>query len=182
MADFRAPQCAPIIRNMALLKILHYPDKRLNKVAKPVAVVDDRIRKLVADMAETMYSAPGVGLAATQVDVHERVIVIDVSDAHDELQVFINPEIVWESEARKEWEEGCLSVPGIYDFVERQEKVRVKALNENGEAFEIDCEGLLAVCIQHEMDHLAGHVFVEYLSQLKQTRIRGKMKKLEKAL
>ncbi len=167
---------------MALLKILNYPDKRLNKVAKPVAVVDDRIRKLVADMAETMYAAPGVGLAATQVDVHERVIVIDVSDAHDELLVFINPEIIWSSNEKKEWEEGCLSVPGIYDFVERPDKVCVKALNEKGETFKLDCESLLAVCIQHEMDHLAGHVFVEYLSQLKQTRIRGKMKKFEKAL
>jgi peptide deformylase len=110
------------------------------------------------------------------------VIVIDVSDAHDQLMVFINPELVWTSDQKKEWEEGCLSVPGIYDFVERPDKVRVKALNEKGETFELDCDGLLAVCIQHEMDHLAGHVFVEYLSQLKQTRIRGKMKKLEKAL
>jgi peptide deformylase len=167
---------------MALLNILNYPDKRLHKVAKPVEKVNDRIRKLVADMAETMYAAPGVGLAATQVDVHERVIVIDVSDAHDQLMVFINPELVWTSDQKKEWEEGCLSVPGIYDFVERPDKVRVKALNEKGETFELDCDGLLAVCIQHEMDHLAGHVFVEYLSQLKQTRIRGKMKKLEKAL
>jgi len=167
---------------MALLKILNYPDKRLNKVAKPVAEVDDRIRKLVVDMAETMYAAPGVGLAATQVDVHERVIVIDVSDAHNELMVFINPEIVWASEVKKDWEEGCLSVPGIYDVVERPEKVRVKALNQKGETFELDCDGLLAVCVQHEIDHLDGHVFVEYLSQLKQTRIRGKMKKLEKAL
>ncbi len=166
---------------MALLKILNYPDKRLHKVAKPVAVVDDRIRKLVADMAETMYAAPAVGLAATQVDVHERVIVIDVSDAHDELLVFINPEIVWSSDAKKKWEEGCLSVPGIYDYVERPDKVRVKALNEK-ETFELDCDGLLAVCIQHEMDHLLGKVFIEYLSTLKQTRIRGKMKKLEKAL
>lgn len=114
--------------------------------------------------------------------MHERVIVIDVSDAHNELMVFINPEIVWASEVRKDWEEGCLSVPGIYDVVERPDKVRVKALNEKGEPFEIDCDGLLAVCIQHEIDHLDGHVFVEYLSALKQTRIRGKMKKLEKAL
>jgi peptide deformylase len=167
---------------MALLNILNYPDKRLHKVAKPVAAVDDRIRKLVADMAETMYGAPGVGLAATQVDVHERVIVIDVSDTHDQLQVFINPEIVWASEEKKDNEEGCLSVPGIYDFVERPERVRVRALNEKGKTYEIDCEGLLAVCIQHEMDHLMGRVFVEYLSSLKQTRIRGKMKKLEKAL
>jgi peptide deformylase len=167
---------------MALLKILNYPDKRLHKVAKPVAVVDDRIRKLVGDMAETMYAAPGVGLAATQVDVHERVIVIDVSDSHNELLVFINPEIVWSSDDNKEWEEGCLSVPGIYDVVERPDRVRVRALNEKGETFELDCDDLLAVCIQHEMDHLMGKVFVEYLSTLKQTRIRGKMKKLEKAL
>jgi peptide deformylase len=167
---------------MALLHILTYPDKRLHKVAKPVEVVDDRIRRLVADMGETMYAAPGVGLAATQVDAHVRVIVIDVSDTHDHLQAFINPEIVWSSDERKEYEEGCLSVPGIYDFVERAEQVRVRALNEKGETFEIDCEGLLAVCIQHEMDHLMGRVFVEYLSPLKQTRIRGKMKKLEKAL
>jgi peptide deformylase len=167
---------------MALLKILNYPDKRLHKVAKPVAVVDDRVRKLVSDMAETMYAAPGVGLAATQVDVHERVIVIDVSDDHNELMVFINPEIVWSSDENKEWEEGCLSVPGIYDTVQRPDKVRVRALNDQGETFEVDCDGLLAVCIQHEMDHLMGKVFVEYLSTLKQTRIRGKMKKLEKAL
>ncbi|MEA3099640.1 peptide deformylase [Caballeronia mineralivorans] len=167
---------------MALLNILKYPDKRLHKVAKPVEVVDDRIRKLVADMAETMYAAPGVGLAATQVDVHERVVVIDTSDTHDQLQAFINPEIIWASDEKKDHEEGCLSVPGIYDFVERPEKVRVRALNEKGETFEIDCDELLAVCIQHEMDHLMGHVFVEYLSPLKQTRIRGKMKKLEKAL
>jgi peptide deformylase len=167
---------------MALLNILHYPDKRLHKVAKPVERVDERIRKLVADMAETMYAAPGVGLAATQVDVHERVVVIDVSDTRDELRVFINPEIVWASEERKLNEEGCLSVPGIYDNVERAERVRVRALNEKGETFEIDCEGLLAVCIQHEMDHLLGKVFVEYLSPLKQTRIKAKMKKLEHAM
>jgi peptide deformylase len=167
---------------MALLNILHYPDKRLHKVAKPVEVFNDRIRKLVADMAETMYAAPGVGLAATQVDVHERVVVIDVSDAHDELRVFINPEIVWSSDERKINEEGCLSVPGIYDTVERAEKVRVRAQNEKGETYEVDCEGLLAVCIQHEMDHLMGRVFVEYLSSLKQTRIKSKMKKLERAM
>lgn len=168
--------------NMALLNILNYPDKRLNKIAKPVETVNDRIRRLVADMAETMYAAPGVGLAATQVDVHERVIVIDVSDAHDELRVFINPEIVWSSDEQKLSEEGCLSVPGIYDNVERAEKVRVRALNEKGETFELDCEGLLAVCIQHEMDHLMGHVFVEYLSPLKQTRIKTRMKKLAHAM
>jgi peptide deformylase len=167
---------------MALLNILHYPDKRLHKIAKPVQVVDERIRKLVVDMAETMYAAPGVGLAATQVDVHERVVVIDVSDTHDELRVFINPEIISSSDERKLSEEGCLSVPGIYDSVERAEKVRVRALNERGESFELDCEGLLAVCIQHEMDHLMGRVFVEYLSPLKQSRIKTKMKKLEHAM
>jgi peptide deformylase len=167
---------------MALLSILNYPDKRLHKVAKPVAAVDDRIRKLVADMAETMYAAPGIGLAATQVDVHERVIVIDVSDARDELRAFINPEIVWSSDERKVSEEGCLSVPGIYDGVERAERVRVRALNEKGEPFELEADGLLAVCIQHEMDHLMGKVFVEYLSPLKQTRIKTKLKKLAHAM
>ena len=163
---------------MALLNILKYPDKRLHKVAKPVEVVNDRIRRLVADMAETMYAAPGVGLAATQVDVHERVIVIDTSDTHDQLQAFINPEIVWSSDEKKDHEEGCLSVPGIYDFVERPEKVRVRALNEKGETFEIDCDELLAVCIQHEMDHLEGKVFVDYLSSLKRNLL---LKRLEKA-
>lgn len=167
---------------MALLNILHYPDKRLHKVAKPVERVDERIRKLVADMAETMYAAPGVGLAATQVDVHERVVVIDVSDTRDALRVFINPELVWSSDERRVNEEGCLSVPGIYDSVERAERVRVRALNENGEPFELECEGLLAICIQHEMDHLLGKVFVEYLSPLKQMRIKTKMKKLEHAM
>ena len=169
-------------QTMALLSILNYPDKRLHKVAKPVAAVDDRIRKLVADMAETMYAAPGIGLAATQVDVHERVIVIDVSDARDELRAFINPEIVWASDERKVAEEGCLSVPGIYDGVERAERVRVRALNEKGEPFELEADGLLAVCIQHEMDHLMGKVFVEYLSPLKQTRIKTKLKKLAHAM
>jgi peptide deformylase len=167
---------------MALLTILHYPDKRLYKLAKPVTQVDGRVRQLVSDMAETMYAAPGVGLAATQIDVHERIVVIDVSDTRDQLLVFINPEIVWASETRKLSEEGCLSVPGIYDNVERAERVRVRALNEKGETFEIDCEGLLAVCIQHEMDHLLGKVFVEYLSPLKQTRIKSKMRKLAHAM
>jgi peptide deformylase len=167
---------------MALLTILHYPDKRLHKIAKPVEVFDERIRKLVKDMAETMYAAPGVGLAATQVDVHERIVVIDVSETHDELRVFINPEILWSSDERTIHEEGCLSVPGIYDDVERAEKVRVRAQNEKGETYEVDCEDLLAVCIQHEMDHLMGRVFVEYLSPLKQTRIKSKMKKLERAM
>lgn len=167
---------------MALLNILQYPDPRLHKIAKPVDVVDDRIRKLVADMAETMYEAPGVGLAATQVDVHERVITIDVSESRDELRVFINPEITWASTERKVWDEGCLSVPDIYDKVERPDRVRVRALNEKGETFELEADGLLAVCIQHEMDHLMGKVFVEYLSPLKQTRIRSKLKKHQREL
>ncbi|MHA6847617.1 peptide deformylase [Ralstonia syzygii] len=162
---------------MALLNILQYPDPRLHKVAKPVAEVGGRIRKLVADMAETMYEAPGIGLAATQVDVHERVITIDVSESRDELRVFINPEILWASKERKVWDEGCLSVPDIYDKVERPDRVRVRALNEKGETFELEADGLLAVCIQHEMDHLMGKVFVEYLSPLKQNRIKIKLKK-----
>ena len=165
---------------MALLPILHYPDPRLRKVAKPVAQVDDRIRKLVADMAETMRAAPGIGLAATQVDVHERVIVIDISEARDQLQVFINPEIV-QAEGEEETEEGCLSVPGIYDTVRRAERVRVRALNLQGEPFTLDADGLLAVCVQHEIDHLDGKVFVDYLSRLKQQRIAAKMKKQERA-
>ncbi|MGI4862252.1 MAG: peptide deformylase [Janthinobacterium lividum] len=163
---------------MALLNILKFPDKRLYKVAKPVAVVDERIRTLVRDMAETMYDAPGVGLAATQIDVHERVVVIDVSEGRDGLLALINPEIVWSSDERKLNEEGCLSVPGIYDNVERAERVRVRALDENGVSREIEAEGLLAVCIQHELDHLVGKVFVEYLSPLKQSRVKTKMKKL----
>jgi peptide deformylase len=165
---------------MALLSILHYPDPRLKKVAKPVSVVDERVRTLVRDMAETMYEAPGVGLAATQVDVHEQIIVIDISEAHDDLRVFINPEIIEASVELKEAEEGCLSVPGIYDSVERPDRIRVKALNQFGEPFELEADGLLAVCIQHEMDHLRGRVFVDYLSQLKQSRIKGKMRKLER--
>jgi len=165
---------------MALLSILHYPDPRLKKVAKPVSVVDERVRTLVRDMAETMYDAPGVGLAATQVDVHEQIIVIDISEARDDLRVFINPEIIEASAELKEAEEGCLSVPGIYDSVERPDRIRVKALNQFGEPFELAADGLLAVCIQHEMDHLRGRVFVDYLSQLKQSRIKGKMRKLER--
>jgi len=162
---------------MSLLPILHYPDARLHKVAKPVAKFDARIRKLVADMAETMYDAPGIGLAATQVDVHEQVIVIDTSDMHNDLQVFINPEIVWASEEKKVYDEGCLSVPGVYDGVERHAQVRVRAFDADGKAFEIDADGLLAVCIQHEMDHLKGKVFVEYLSPLKRNRIKTRMLK-----
>lgn len=161
---------------MAILKILQYPDERLHKVAKPVDHVNESTRKLVRDMAETMYAAPGVGLAATQVDVHEQIIVLDVSEAHNQLRVFINPEII-ASSGEEECEEGCLSVPGIYETVRRAAKVTVRALNEKGETFTLEAEGLLAVCIQHEMDHLLGKVFVEYLSQLKQTRIRAKLKK-----
>ena len=162
---------------MALLNVLRYPDPRLHKVARPVERVDDDIRRLVRDMAETMYAAPGIGLAATQVDVHKQIIVIDVSDTRDELLVLIDPEILWRSEAEKECEEGCLSVPGVYERVTRSERIRVRALDADGNAFERDAEGLLAVCIQHEMDHLRGKVFVEYLSRLKQSRIRAKMQK-----
>jgi peptide deformylase len=162
---------------MALLPIIEYPDPRLKTVAKPVTRFDERLRKLAADMAETMYAAPGVGLAATQVDVHERLIVIDVSETKDQLRVFVNPEIVWASDQLVECEEGCLSVPGIYDAVSRPDRVRVRAQDVQGESFELDCEGLLAVCVQHEMDHLLGKVFVEYLSPLKQDRIRSKMRK-----
>ncbi len=165
---------------MAVLNILRYPDKRLHTVARPVERVDDRIRHLIDDMAETMYDAPGIGLAATQVDVHEQVIVIDVSEDKSELLVFINPELVSASEEQQEHEEGCLSVPGIYDTVVRPEAVVVKALNREGESFTIEADGLLATCIQHEMDHLKGKVFVEYLSRLKQGRIRTKMNKLER--
>jgi len=161
---------------MAILPILQYPDERLHKVAKKIDQVDNGIRKLVRDMAETMYSAPGVGLAATQVDQHIRLIVIDVSETHDDLKVFINPELL-QGEGQKENEEGCLSVPGIYEKVSRAERVTVRALDEHGKPFTLEAEGLLAVCIQHEMDHLQGKVFVEYLSHLKQTRIRSKLKK-----
>lgn len=161
---------------MALLPILEYPDPRLKKVAAPVAVVTPEIRKLVADMAETMYAAPGVGLAATQVNVHKQVIVIDISDARDELRVFINP-VLLKADGEAENEEGCLSVPGYYDKVARAAWIRVRALNEHGETFELDAEGLLAVCVQHEMDHLRGKVFVEYLSPLKRTRLAARMRK-----
>lgn len=161
---------------MTRLDILHYPDTRLHTLAKPVAAVDERIRKLVDDMAETMYAAPGIGLAATQVDVHERVIVIDISETHDQLRVFINPEIVAQS-GTEESEEGCLSVPGIFDKVTRAERVTVRALGRDGKPFELDADGLLAVCIQHEMDHLKGKVFVDYLSNLKRNRIKAKLLK-----
>jgi peptide deformylase len=165
---------------MALLPILHYPDPRLHKVAQPVAAVDERIRKLITDMAETMYAAPGIGLAATQVDVHERVLVIDISEARNQLQAFINPEII-ESSGEAENEEGCLSVPGVFDKIRRAERIKVRALNSQGEAFAIETDGLLAVCIQHEIDHLEGKVFVEYLSRLKQQRIAAKLKKQQRA-
>jgi peptide deformylase len=161
---------------MAILKILQYPDERLHKVAKKVEQVNEGTRKLVRNMSETMYAAPGVGLAATQVDVHERIIVVDVSESHDQLKVFINPEII-ASGGVSHCEEGCLSVPGIYETVSRAEWITVRALDEKGASFSLEAEGLLAVCIQHEMDHLVGKVFVEYLSQLKQTRIRAKLKK-----
>jgi peptide deformylase len=164
---------------MALLPILRYPDDRLHTVAQPVEVVDDEIRALVRNMADTMYDAPGIGLAATQVDVHKRIIVIDISDARDDLLVLINPELI-AREGEQECEEGCLSVPGIYDYVTRAEQVVVRALDENGKVFERAASGLLAVCIQHEMDHLEGKVFVEYLSRLKQTRIRAKLLKQQR--
>jgi peptide deformylase len=167
---------------MALLKILRYPDPRLHKVAVPVTEFGERLAKLVADMAETMYDAPGVGLAATQVDVHERVVVIDTSETHDALLVFVNPEILWASDEKQVYDEGCLSVPGIYDGVERPAQVKVRAQDAKGEFFELDCEGLLAVCIQHEMDHLMGKVFVEYLSPLKRNRIKAKLQKEERGM
>ncbi|MBU1224407.1 MAG: peptide deformylase [Gammaproteobacteria bacterium] len=161
---------------MARLDILHYPDARLHTVAKPVKAVDDRIRQLVDDMAETMYAAPGIGLAATQVNVHERVVVIDISETHDELRVFINPELIAQS-GTEESEEGCLSVPGVFDRVTRAERVTVRALDRDGKPFELDADGLLAVCIQHEMDHLMGKVFVDYLSNLKRNRIKARLLK-----
>jgi peptide deformylase len=162
---------------MALLPILCYPDPRLHTVAKPVAAVDARIRGLVADMLETMYDANGIGLAATQVDVHERVIVIDVSEERNQPLVLVNPEITWASEEVQVGDEGCLSVPGIYDGVERASSIRVRALDGEGKERELAAEGLLAVCVQHEMDHLQGKVFVEYLSPLKRNRIKTKMLK-----
>lgn len=165
---------------MALLNILRYPDPRLHKIAKPVVVFDQRIKKLVADMAQTMYAAPGVGLAATQVDVHEQVIVIDVSDTGGALRVLINPEIIWASEEMQVYDEGCLSVPGIYDGVKRPARVKARAFDADGKAFEVEADGLLAVCIQHEMDHLKGKIFVEYLSPLKRNRIKTKLQKEER--
>ena len=165
---------------MALLSILRYPDPRLHKIAQPVSVIDDRLRALIDDMFDTMYDAKGIGLAATQVDVHQRLIVIDVSEERDQRLVLINPELVWTSDERVKGDEGCLSVPGIYDGVERAERVKVRALDEQGQAREIEADGLLAVCIQHEMDHLKGKVFVDYLSPLKRGRIKTKLLKAER--
>jgi len=162
---------------MAQLHILRYPDQRLHTIAKPVAAVDERIRRLVDDMLETMYAADGVGLAATQVDVHERVIVLDTSELRNDPRVLINPEIVARSEEMRVADEGCLSVPAIYDKVERHARVTVRALGRDGEVQEFEAEGLQSICVQHEMDHLIGKVFVEYLSQLKRDRIRTKMLK-----
>jgi peptide deformylase len=161
---------------MALLNILRYPDVRLHKMAAPVTVFDAALKKLVADMAETMYAAPGIGLAATQVDVHKQVIVVDVSERRDSLVVLVNPEIV-DAHGVSDIEEGCLSVPGIYELVDRAERVKVRAFDQNGNASTLEAQGLLAVCIQHEMDHLKGKVFVEHLSPLKQQRIRAKLAK-----
>jgi peptide deformylase len=161
---------------MALLNILRYPDARLHKVAALVTVFDESLKNLVRDLAETMYAAPGVGLAATQVDVHKQVLVVDVSERRDSLVVLVNPEIV-EASGVSDIEEGCLSVPGVYDIVERAERVKVRACDQNGNPFTLEAQGLLAVCIQHEMDHLKGKVFVEYLSQLKQQRVRARLAK-----
>ncbi len=164
---------------MAVLKILSYPDPRLRKVALPVAAVTPDVQRLVRDMAETMYAAPGVGLAATQVDVHKRIVVIDISETRDELRVFINPEIV-AAEGEAECEEGCLSVPGYYDKVRRAARVRVRAEDAGGKRFELDAEGMLAVCIQHESEHLLGKIFVDHLSPLKQARLAARMRKKQR--
>lgn len=161
---------------MALLEILHYPDKRLRNVAEPVDKVDDSIRKLVDDMLETMYAAPGIGLAATQVDVHKRVLVMDLSEERNEPLCLINPEIL-SSEGVEQTEEGCLSVPDIFETVERAERITVQALDRDGTEFTLEADGLLAVCIQHEMDHLQGNLFVDYLSPLKQMRVKKKIQK-----
>lgn len=164
---------------MALLPILQYPDERLHTIAKPVEKIDDRIQTLVKDMFDTMYESRGIGLAATQVDVHERIVVMDLSEDRTEPRVFINP-VITHKDGETTYEEGCLSVPGIYDTVTRAERVTVEALNEKGEPFTLEADGLLAICVQHELDHLMGKVFVEHLSQLKQTRIKTKLKKRQK--
>ncbi|MEZ5652670.1 MAG: peptide deformylase [Burkholderiaceae bacterium] len=165
---------------MAVLEILRFPDPRLHTVAKPVTVFDARLRRLIDDMAQTMYEAPGIGLAATQVDVHQRLLVIDISEDRSRLRVFINPEIVSASNTLARFEEGCLSVPEIYENVERPDHVTVRALDADGKPFTLDCEGLLAVCIQHEIDHLNGRVFVQHLSRLKQSRIKAKLLKRDR--
>ena len=164
---------------MALLPILQYPDERLHRVAQPVTRVDEKIQQIIKDMAETMYAAPGIGLAATQVDIALRIIVIDSSPSHDQLLTLINPQLISQSGV-SEFEEGCLSVPGIYEKVPRADRITVRALNIDGRPFELAAEGLLSVCIQHEIDHLDGKVFVQYLSGLKQNRIKSKLKKREK--
>jgi len=164
---------------MAILNILHYPDERLRAVASPVDEVSQEIQQLTYDMLETMYAAPGIGLAATQVNVHQRILVIDVSEEKDQPLVLINPEIL-EKDGEQEFDEGCLSVPGIYETVRRAEHIKIRALNQDGESFEMEAEGLLAVCIQHEIDHLQGKLFVDYLSQLKRQRIRKKLQKQQK--
>lgn len=165
---------------MALLPILIYPDARLNQVAKPVTVVNERIKSLIADMFETMYQANGIGLAATQVNVHERLIVLDISQERNEPLVLINPEITWVSAELHRNEEGCLSVPGVYDGVERAAAIRLTALDSQGQSRSLEAQDLLAVCIQHEMDHLLGKVFVQYLSPLKRNRIKAKMLKAQR--
>jgi peptide deformylase len=164
---------------MAIRNILHYPDPRLRTHAKPVAKVDAEVRQLIDDMAETMYDAPGIGLAATQIDVHLRVVVIDISKERNQLHIFVNPEIL-STEGEETMEEGCLSVPGFYESVTRAEKISLKALGRDGQPFEMEVDGMLAVCIQHEVDHLVGKVFVDYLSRLKQRRIQKKLEKQQR--
>ena len=164
---------------MALLNILRFPDERLRTKASPVALVDDELRKLIDDMFETMYEAPGIGLAATQINVHQRLMVIDVSDEKNQPLVFINPELI-EHSGMEEMDEGCLSVPGVYEPVERAEWIKVRALDRDGKEFEMEAEELLAVCIQHEMDNLEGKLFVDYLSEMKRNRIRKKLEKLSR--
>ena len=165
---------------MAVMEILEFPDPRLRTVAKPVEKVDDELRKLIDDMLETMYDASGIGLAATQVNVHKRLLVLDVSEDRDQPLVFINPEITPLTGDTKPYDEGCLSVPGFYETVERTDRIRVKALNRDGDVFEMDCDGLLAVCLQHEIDHLDGKLFVDHISRLKRDRIKKKMEKLHR--
>jgi len=165
---------------MAVMDILEFPDPRLRTVAKPVEKVDDELRTLIDDMIETMYDASGIGLAATQVNVHQRLLVLDVSEERDQPLVFINPEITPLTGDTKTYDEGCLSVPGFYETVERPDRVRVKALNRDGEMFEMNCDGLLAVCLQHEIDHLDGKLFVDHISRLKRDRIKKKMEKLHR--